>query len=362
MVIIKTSPIRIAVALILLICLLTIAQSQTPREVAQKTLPSVVLIIGESNKGKAISLGSGFFVREDIIATNNHVIEGASSLYAKIRGSNKFYALKLIIARPRTDLALLRIVGISKAPLLLANFSQVEVGDEVYAVGNPSGLEGTFSQGLVSGIRKTKDTDYLQISAPISHGSSGGPILNKSGEVIGVAVGGIETQGNLNFAIPVSELSKLMEVIDPDAGWDTSGLLDADKPKEGEEGLDFSGLLDNDKPETDKTKRWRLATTGKDVEVYYDRGGISRTPKGTVKVWIKYEYTKESPYIKQSASLMEYQCADRMSRTLSETHYNQSGEVINSSTFRNLRWDYVAPDTIDEAIFEIVCKGKKNKK
>ncbi|HST51594.1 MAG TPA: surface-adhesin E family protein [Pyrinomonadaceae bacterium] len=106
--------------------------------------------------------------------------------------------------------------------------------------------------------------------------------------------------------------------------------------------------------------RWRLATTGKDVEVYYDRGGISHTPKGTVKVWIKYEYTKEVSYVKQSVSLMEYQCADRISRTLSETDYKQTGEVIASMTPHTPRWNYVIPDTIDEALFEIVCKGRKD--
>jgi S1-C subfamily serine protease len=213
MIAIKTAHIRKIPVLVLSFCLLAIAQGQTPREVAKRTLPSVVMIIGENNEGKPITLGSGFFVREDIIATNNHVIEGASSLYAKARGNRKLYKLELIIARPRTDLALLKIVGIRKAPLLLANFNQVGIGDEVYAVGNPSGLEGTFSQGVVSGIRKTKSRNYLQISAPISSGSSGGPILNKSGKVIGIAVGGIPTNGNLNFAIPVSELARLLNAV-----------------------------------------------------------------------------------------------------------------------------------------------------
>ena len=76
-----------------------------------------------------------------------------------------------------------------RAPLKLAITNRPEVGDEVYVVGNPQGLKGTFSQGIISSLR---DDGYLQITAPISRGSSGGPVLNKYGQVIGIVVGAIE--------------------------------------------------------------------------------------------------------------------------------------------------------------------------
>ncbi len=79
-----------------------------------------------------------------------------------------------------------------------------------FAVGNPKGLEGTFSQGIVSSIRKSERINLLQITASISEGSSGGVVLNDKGEVVGVAVGAIESGKSLNFAIPVSLLRSLI--------------------------------------------------------------------------------------------------------------------------------------------------------
>ena len=86
-----------------------------------------------------------------------------------------------------------------------------EVGDAVYAVGNPQGLEGTFSQGIISSLREFKESKIIQITAPISPGSSGGPVLSAKGEVIGVSVATFRGGQNLNFAIPASYLSKLLE-------------------------------------------------------------------------------------------------------------------------------------------------------
>jgi tetratricopeptide (TPR) repeat protein len=80
----------------------------------------------------------------------------------------------------------------------------------VFAIGNPEGLERTISQGIVSGVRKSDNRDLLQITTPISHGSSGGPILNSKGEVVGVAVGMLEDGQNLNFAVPVKFVAQLL--------------------------------------------------------------------------------------------------------------------------------------------------------
>jgi len=86
----------------------------------------------------------------------------------------------------------------------------VAPGEQVFAIGNPEGLERTISQGIISGLRKHDDRDLLQITTPISHGSSGGPILNGKGEVVGVAVGMFENGQNLNFAVPVSFVKEIL--------------------------------------------------------------------------------------------------------------------------------------------------------
>jgi len=115
----------------------------------------------------------------------------------------------------KRDLVILSVPNL-KAPLLqLGDSSQVAVGDEIYAVGNPQGLEGTFSQGIVSSLRQIGSDHILQITAPISPGSSGGPILNSHGKVIGVAVATFKGGQNLNFAIPVSHLSALLSDMKP---------------------------------------------------------------------------------------------------------------------------------------------------
>ena len=89
------------------------------------------------------------------------------------------------------------------------------MGERVYAVGNPQGLEGTFSRGIVSGIRNVGDDKILQVTAPISPGSSGGPILNDRGEVIGVSVATFKGGQDLNFAIPSSYLATLLAKAGP---------------------------------------------------------------------------------------------------------------------------------------------------
>lgn len=183
----------------------------TPRENAQQTLPSTVLLVMTNSETEEIKSGSGFFVAEDVVVTNFHVIKNTTEGYAKIYGQDKIYEILGIVGLDEeNDLALLKIKGIKGKPLKLNTDDTTAIGDEVFAVGNPKGLEGTFSQGIVSSIRKTEKINLLQITASISAGSSGGAILNNKGEVIGVAVGAIESGQSLNFAIPVSFLRFLI--------------------------------------------------------------------------------------------------------------------------------------------------------
>jgi tetratricopeptide (TPR) repeat protein len=182
------------------------AQTKRPEltagQIAKRTFPSVVVLVAEDRSGDAY-LGSGFFVDDDVIATNYHVIKGATKIVARRVGQKHVYQASILSTDEEKDLALLKLEGALARPLTLAKSNRIAVGDVVYVAGNPEGLEGTFSQGIVSALR---GKDYVQITAPISHGSSGGPVLNSRGEVIGVAAGAIEEGQNLNFAIPVSQL------------------------------------------------------------------------------------------------------------------------------------------------------------
>ena len=185
--------------------------AQTAQQIAKKAFGSTVLLVMEDANGQPLSLGSGFFVRDGEIASNLHVVEGAAGGYAKLVGQKKKYDIKGITAvDPKRDLVLLKIEDSGSTVLSLGNSEATQVGESVYAVGNPQGLEGTFSQGIVSSIREVGTDKLLQITAAISPGSSGGPVLNIKGEVIGVSVATFRGGQNLNFAIPSNYLKILI--------------------------------------------------------------------------------------------------------------------------------------------------------
>ncbi len=193
-----------------------VAHSQTSEHIAKTALASTVLIVMQNADGEKISTGSGFIIGKETIVTNLHVVEGVVRGYVKLVGKDRRHDITRLIAMDTDhDLALISVVGIAAPPLRLASKTVATVGETVYAAGNPLGfLEGTFSDGLVSGIRDLGEgLQVLQISAPISEGSSGGPVLNKQGEVIGVAVASSRTGQNLNFAVPVKYLINLLDKV-----------------------------------------------------------------------------------------------------------------------------------------------------
>jgi hypothetical protein len=186
--------------------------SENARQIASATFPSVVLLVMEDERGQPVALGSGFFVKENVIASNFHVIEGASRGYAKLVGQKTKYDITGVVGLDtKHDLALLAVENATAPALKLGDGSKVAVGDTVFAVGNPQGLEGTFSQGIVSGIREFDTNSLLQITAPISPGSSGGPVVDSEGKVVGVAVATFKGGQNLNFAIPEKHLDELLQ-------------------------------------------------------------------------------------------------------------------------------------------------------
>ena len=193
----------------------TSAQTTLPAEdIAEKALASTVYLEMKDTKGKTLGIGSGFFVKTNIIATNYHVIEGAAKGTAKLVGKNTTYDIEGITAFDRdNDLALLKVTASGIKPLSLGDSDKVRIGETVYVAGNPKGLEGTFSDGIISSRRDGLTKERLQMTAPISPGSSGGPVLNRKGEVIGVSFAvykSLDAQ-NLNFAIPSKYLKKLLE-------------------------------------------------------------------------------------------------------------------------------------------------------
>jgi hypothetical protein len=107
------------------------------------------------------------------------------------------------------DLVILKVSGVYGTNLAIGSEAFPEIGEKIYAVGNPKGLNGTFSEGIISGVRDLQTSKVLQITAPVSPGSSGGPVLNTHGQVIGIAFASFTRAQNLNFAIPIKYLISL---------------------------------------------------------------------------------------------------------------------------------------------------------
>jgi len=135
-----------------------------------------------------------------------------SDLFAHVhvQGQPSLLVATVIAVDRKMDLAVIRVNG-KKLPFLKLQKAPPEVGEKVYTIGSPHGLTNTLSDGLVSGLRREGGMTLIQTSAPISHGSSGGPLLNSGGEVLGVTTSGIIKGENLGFAVPAATVSRLVK-------------------------------------------------------------------------------------------------------------------------------------------------------
>lgn len=175
----------------------------------RKVRLSVVLVMSFDANGQPLSIGSGFFVqRGSILVTNYHVIEGAASVRVKLASGKVVSITNVAGIDIDHDLVLLATLS-PGTPLRLAT-REPDVGEVIIAIGNPKGLEGTLSTGIVSGIRRDSGSIYYQVTAAISPGSSGGPVIDEKGEVIGVSTFYVGGGQNLNFAMPAAYIHRLL--------------------------------------------------------------------------------------------------------------------------------------------------------
>jgi tetratricopeptide (TPR) repeat protein len=199
-----------AVALLFLAASHTAAQDALP-ELVRRIKPSVVAIVTYDAKGDKLSRGSGFFTAPDRVITNRHVLEGAYK--AEIHTVNDLaYTVKGVLAVDgEGDIALLQVdipPGVA-SPLTVVRTSPQE-GESIVVIGNPLGLEGSISNGIVSAVRDIPNFGrIIQITAPISSGSSGSPVINMRGEVVGVATLQLTDGQSLNFAVPSDRVVQL---------------------------------------------------------------------------------------------------------------------------------------------------------
>lgn len=177
-------------------------------EIYQLASPATVEIRVETEYGTAT--GTGFFdSAEGSIITNFHVLEDATSGSVYLSNGERYDILKLVGFDRRLDIAIIQI-DYQPTSILQARTDLLQTGETVYALGSSVGLSDSFSQGIISANqREIGGQIFIQTTAPISHGNSGGPLIDKYGKVIGITTAGIETGQNLNLAVPIANIYKL---------------------------------------------------------------------------------------------------------------------------------------------------------
>ena len=218
------------IALLVIASMSASAAASELSELAEKTKPSVVLLTVEDASGQKIGTGTGFFASADgRIITNHHVIEGGARITATLSDGTKRAILGLLASDEPRDIAILAAEGGPVPTLVLGTSTAIKPGDEVVVIGSPMGLSGTISVGIVSAIRnhgvgedehgeKDRTESWgIQITAAISPGSSGSPIMTKSGEVVAVAVGTLNGAQALNFGVPIEVAKGMLHDLGPQA-------------------------------------------------------------------------------------------------------------------------------------------------
>ncbi len=317
---------KIVASLLLAFPVASIAQSlDNYSSVVEKVRPSVVAIQVFDSGGNPLKQGTGFSVGRSLIVTNYHVVDVGSRIIVRTAG-NAEYTAQLETAQASSDLALLRTeVDIGTPPLRFAAISP-RIGERVLVIGNPLGLSGTVSDGIVSALRPSADFGRLvQITAPISKGSSGSPVVNLKGEVVGIATLNLPGGQNLNFAISSEFIQSIWS-----SRITTSDLLTA-----------------GSKTQT----RWRLLSS---ESISYDVETLSKT-KSLVSVWIRYEEKDGT----SSKDLTEINCLRNQLRSVRSISYFQNGEVRRQNDTIG-KWADPIPGSNGELYFKIFCKNQPN--
>jgi S1-C subfamily serine protease len=187
-------------------------QTLSTAEIVRRANDSVVLIVVNNALGKPAKEGSGFILSSDgKIATNHHVVEGAGSVIVRLSNGASFQMESVLADDPEHDVAIIKVSGHNLPFLELAPVSAAIPGEKVVAIGSPLGLQNSISDGIISGIRTDgKGRKWIQTTAPVSPGNSGGPLLVSDGRVIGAITWGFVEGQNLNFAVPSEVVATIL--------------------------------------------------------------------------------------------------------------------------------------------------------
>lgn len=182
-----------------------LGQPPDPSVIFQKAAPAVVIVSAARQDG--FTQGSGVVLVSGTIVTNRHVVQGASQV--RISQGDQSWQPTTVRLDSRHDLAELRVAELPASAVAVRSSQDLQIGERVYAIGAPKGLELTLSEGLVSSLRSYQGGTAIQTTAPLSRGSSGGGLFDARGRLIGITTFGITDAESLNFALPVEWASAI---------------------------------------------------------------------------------------------------------------------------------------------------------
>jgi len=191
--------------------------SSKPSEIYRNNNEAVVLVRSYDKSGNLLGFGSGFNMREDgVIVTNRHVVmSGSLFLDIKFPKHGTYEDVYVAGISPvLEDYIILRVDGKNLPSVNMSNRTEYDIGEEVVTIGNPQGLLNSLSEGVVSGKRVDTDYEYYQMTAPISHGSSGGAVFDQNGYLVGISTAILGEGQNLNFFLPINRVNNA-ETFDP---------------------------------------------------------------------------------------------------------------------------------------------------
>lgn len=311
-------------SLILLFGFSIFAQShQNLPDLIEEVRPSVVSVVAYDSSGKRSSGGTGFVIGKNQIITNYHVVAGATRIEIRTSQRTIYKIISIKLGNKDADLAVLQTESENLAirPLRITR-TLPRVGEKIVVFGDPLGLSGTVTDGIVSAFRTLpKMGKLIQITAPISPGSSGSPVINMNGEVVGLATIYLEGGQNLNFAIASESLLNF---------WPQSEVAEKSSPR------------------TSKSGRWRLL----DTNTAYDTETLSRTAT-VVSSWIKYD-NSDGSYTKV---FTEVNCPNSLLRETRSLSYSAAGTYARENTI-DTKWKSPVPESNGEEMYQIFCKEK----
>jgi len=365
---------KIIMTVLLAVCLLLAAMPPAAAEADLAQLvkdvePAVLFIVMFDRDGDQYGLGSGFFVSpEGEFLTNRHVMKDAFSAVAFSPNGKKYPVTKITAIHPEADLVKGTVGNVTEpVPFLRISRDEVVKGQRIYVFGNPKGLSFTVSDGIVSGFRKISVFgEVFQMTAPISPGSSGGPVVNAGGEVVGISVGNRAEGQNLNFAVRAKCIAELVAP--------SGGPLVLNQPADGQQ---RKSAAQTPKRPSEDPRRYLFVASYPEYDAYIDLSTLmlvrnKDADKYRAEFWVKstYKPAGKAQMIETQAKMGRGEKFFNFSATLTHIrfnldagkfsllrliHYDDRGKIIETVDFKGLppREETPPPGTLIEKAIKL---------